>query len=158
MFREMLRKKQALSEAECVEVLKASLRGVLSVAGEDGYPYGMPMNHYYCEDDGHIYFHGGMKGHKIDAIARDDRVSFCAMDDGFRREGEWALNFRSVIVFGRLRPVADHDRAIDISRRLSYKFTQDEAYIDEEVRRSGPRTLVLELIPEHITGKRVNEA
>ncbi len=158
MFRAMLRGKQALSEAECVDVLKRSLRGVLSVAGEDGYPYGMPMNHWYCEEDGHIYFHGGRKGHKIDAVAADDRVCFCALDDGFREEGEWALRFRSVVVFGRLRPVEDHERALEISRRLSRKFTRDEAYIEAEIRRSGPGTLCLELIPEHMTGKRVKES
>ena len=158
MFREMLRSRQALSGAECVDVLKRSLRGVLSVAGEDGYPYGMPMNHWYCEDDGHIYFHGGRMGHKIDAVAKDDRVSFCALDEGVRQAGDWALTFRSVVVFGRLRPVEDHARAMEISRQLSYKFTRDEAYIDEEIRRSGPGTLCLELIPEHMTGKRVKES
>lgn len=38
MFREMLRKKQQLSEAECVEILKTQLRGVLSVIGDNDYP------------------------------------------------------------------------------------------------------------------------
>ena len=158
MFREMLRKNKQLSEGECVEVLTASLRGVLSVLGEDGYPYGMPMNHYYCPEDGHIYFHGGRKGHKLDAVRADDRVSFCAWDEGVREEGDWALSFRSVVVFGRIREVADHDRAMEISRRLSHKFTDDEQYINDEIRRSGPGTLCLELIPEHMTGKRVKES
>lgn len=158
MFREMMRVKQQLPEQECIEILKQEPRGVLSVLGDDGYPYGMPMNHWYCEADGHIYFHGGKKGHKIDAIAACDKASFCVYDQGYRREGEWALNIRSVIVFGRICPVEDHERAIEISRQLSYKFTQDEAYIDAEIQRSGPGTLCLELIPEHMTGKRVNES
>ena len=80
------------------------------------------------------------------------------MDPGFRREGEWALNITSVIVFGRLRAVEDHERAIEISRRLSHKFTDDEGYIDAEISRSGAKVLCFELIPEHITGKLVNEA
>ena len=99
MFRELARKKQKLSDAECIELLKAEPRGVLSVQGEDGYPYGMPMNHWYCEENGHIYFHSGMKGHKVDAIRNCEKVSFCVYDQGFRREGEWALNIRSVVVF-----------------------------------------------------------
>ena len=156
MFREMTRKKQQLTDAECAEVLKGTLRGVLSVPGDDGYPYAVPMNHFYCEQDGHIYFHGGRQGYKLDALRRDDRACFCTYDDGFRREGEWALNIRSVVVFGRVRIVEDHDRAMEISRQLSYKFTRDERYIEEEIRRSGPATLCLELIPEHMTGKRVN--
>ena len=157
MFREMNRKKQQLSDAECVGILTNEKRGVLSVLGDDGYPYGTPINHYYNPDDGHLYFHSGRKGHRNDAMARCDKASFCVYDQGFVKPGDWALNIRSVIVFGRLRMVEDHEKAIDISRRLSYKFTRDEAYIDEEIRRSGPGTLCLELIPEHMTGKRVQE-
>ena len=158
MFRPMTRKNKQLPDEECVDILKRELRGVLSVIGDDGYPYGMPMNHYYNEEDGHIYFHGGRKGHKLDAIAACDKASFCVYDSGWREEGDWALNIRSVIVFGRIRPVEDHEKAMDISRRLSYKFTRDEDYIAQEIRRSGPGTLCLELIPEHITGKRVKES
>ena len=157
MFREIARAKQAISREECVDLLKRELRGVLSVNGDDGYPYALPINHFYNDEDGHLYFHSGPRGHKIDAMRRDDRASFCCMDPGFKKPGDWALNIKSVIVFGRLRVVEDHEKAIDISRRLSYKFTTDEQYIEDEVRRSGPAVLVFELIPEHITGKLVNE-
>ncbi len=130
----------------------------MSVLGDDEYPYGMPMNHYYCEDDGKIYFHGGKKGHKIDAISRHHKASFCVYDNGFRNPGEWALNIRSVIVFGRIEIVEDMDKVIRISRLLSYKFTNDEAYIEHEISNDGPRTLMFALVPEWITGKIVNEA
>ena len=158
MFRKMLRARQAITDAECVEILKKEPRGVLSVLGDDGYPYGMPLNQFYCEDDGHIYFHSGNAGHKIDALKACDKASFCVMDGGYRREGEWALNIKSVIVFGRLRVVEDHEKALEISRQLSYKFTNDETYIQREIERSGPGVMVFELIPEHMTGKLVNEA
>ena len=72
MFREMLRIRQQLSQEECITILKNELRGVLSVLGDDGYPDGMPVNQYYCEEDGKLYFHGGRKGHKIDAMRRHD--------------------------------------------------------------------------------------
>ena len=158
MFRKMARANKAIPEAECLEILKNELRGVLSVLGDDGYPYGVPINHYYCPEDGHIYFHSGRAGHKIDALKACDKASFCVYDQGFRREGEWALNIKSVIVFGRLRIVEDHEKAIDISRQLSYKFTRDEDYIDREIQRSGPGVLCFELNPEHMTGKLVNES
>lgn len=157
MFREVARVKQALPREDCVEVLKTALRGVLSVNGDDGYPYGVPINHYYEEEDGCLYFHSGPRGHKIDAMLRSDKASFCCIDAGTREPGGWALNFRSVVVFGRLRVVEDHRKALDISRKLSYKFTSDEKYIEDEIVRSGPGVLVFKLIPEHMTGKRVNE-
>ena len=158
MFRDMLRFKQQLSDEECIGILKRELRGVLSVLGDDGYPYGMPLNHFYNEDDGKLYFHSGKAGHKIDALRRCDKASFCVCDSGFRKEGEWALNIKSVIVFGRVEFIEDRARIYDISRRLSHKFTGDEAYIDAEIARSGPRTLLFALTPEHMTGKLVNES
>lgn len=157
-FRPMLRRKQALAPEECIELLIREPRGVLSVLGDGGYPYGMPMNHYYCPEDGKLYFHGGMRGHKIDALRACDKASFCVWDGGFRREGEWALNIRSVIVFGRVAFIEDRARIYEISRLLSRKFTDDEAYIEDEVRRAGPRTLLFSLTPEHIAGKLVNES
>ena len=141
MFREMNRRKQQLSQAECIEILKNERRGVPSAIGDDG-----------C-----LYFHSGRKGHRNDAMARCDKASFCVYDRGFVKPGDWALNIRSVIAFGRLEIVEDHERALEITRKLSRKFTTDEAYIDDEVRRSGPGVLVFRLIPEHMTGKLVNE-
>ena len=47
MFREMLRKKQQLPAEECIELLKTQPRGVLSLLGDDGYPYGLPIDHWY---------------------------------------------------------------------------------------------------------------
>ena len=158
MFREMMRIRQQLPQEECIEILKKEPRGVLSVLGDDGYPYGMPINQFYCEEDGKIYFHSGKKGHKVDAIKRCDKASFCAYDQGFRREGEWALNIRSVIVFGRIEIIEDTEKVYEISRRLSRKFTDDEAYIEHEIVKSGPRTLMFALVPEHMTGKRVVES
>lgn len=158
MFREMLRKKQQLSREECIEILKEEPRGVLSVLGDDDYPYGMPVNQYYCEEDGKLYFHSGKKGHKIDAMRRHDKASFCVYDSGYRREGEWALNIRSVIVFGRIEIIEDREKIYEISRELSYKFTSDSEYIEREIRQSGPGTFMFALVPEHITGKLVNEA
>ncbi len=158
MFREMLRKKQQLTQEECIRILKEELRGVLSVLGDEGYPYGVPINHYYCEQDGKLYFHGGKKGHKIDAIRRYDKASFCVYDDGFRKDGEWPLHIKSVIVFGRIEFVEDRETVYQISRELSHKFTDDESYIDREIRQSGPGTLLFALVPEHISGKIVEES
>ena len=158
MFRPMVRFKQQISEEECIRVLKEQKRGVLSMIGDDGYPYGVPINHWYCEEDGKLYFHGGMKGHRIDAVERCDKVSFCVYDEGYKKEGEWALNINSVIVFGRIAKVTDEEKRIRIISELTRKFTDDEAYLARELKGSLQRTLLLELTIEHMTGELVNEA
>lgn len=157
MFRNVVRVKQALSKEKCVEILKSELRGVLSVLGDDGYPYGMPMNHWYNEEDGTLYFHSGKKGHRVDAMKTCDKASFCVIDKGECKDGDWALTFQSVIVFGRLEIVEDPQIVIDMVRKLSYHFTDNAEYIEQEIRQDGSRTLCFRLIPEHITGKWVNE-
>ena len=157
-FRELVRINRKIPEEECRRILKEELRGVLSLIGDGGYPYGMPLNHYYNEEDGKLYFHSGMKGHKIDALKQNPKASYCVMDKGYRNEGEWALNIKSVIVFGTIEIIEDKETIYDISRRLSYKFTDDEAYIENEIKQSGPGTFMFALVPEHISGKLVNEA
>ena len=158
MFRKLLRHKQQLSDSECIEVLKNEPRGVLSVVGDEGYPYGLPIDHWYCEENGKLYFHCGKIGHKLDAIRACDKVSYCILDGGTLEDGGWALYFRSVIVFGRAKIIEDKARIIEITRQLSYKFTDDTAYIEDEIRRFAAGTLCIELTPEHICGKRVHEA
>ena len=157
MFRDLLRVKQRLSDEACREVLRSETRGVLSVLGDDGYPYGLPINHFYNDEDGKIYFHSGSAGHKLDALRRCNKASLCVYDHGFRKEGDWALNVRSVIVFGRVEFIEDREQIYAIARRLSHKFTDDEGYIEYEIQKSGRRTVMFCLTPEHICGKLVNE-
>ena len=54
MFRELVRKNKQLPIEECIALLTRETRGVLSVNGDDGYPYGMPMNHFYNPEDSYI--------------------------------------------------------------------------------------------------------
>ncbi len=158
MFRPMRRAGQALPPEACTALLETALRGVLSVWGDDGYPYGVPINHYYRPEDGRIYFHGGRIGHRVDALTRGDKASFCVFEETERAEDGWSRYFESVIVFGRLQVVDDPALLDEVTRALSRKFTRDEAYIEQEVARFGPATLVMALTPEHMTGKRVHEA
>ena len=158
MFRPMRRFRQQISEAECIRILQEEKRGVLSMLGENGYPYGIPMNHWYNPEDGKIYFHGAKTGHKIDALSACDKVSYCVWDAGYRKEGEWALNVNSVVVFGRIKPVRDEEKAKAIGENLCRKFTNDEEYIQKELQNALPRVQCLELTIDHMTGKLVNES
>ena len=157
MFRDVARKKQALTRAECIALLKREKRAVLSVVTGHGYPYAVPVNHWYNEADGKLYFHGGKIGHKIDCMKASDKVSLCVMDAGTPVEDGWWLTVQSVVVFGRVEFIEDYDRAMDIARALSHQFTLDEAYIDDEIEHHGHRTLVCAVTIEHITGKTVTE-
>ena len=158
MFRELTRKNKSLPAEECIAILKTEKRGILSVNGDDGYPYGMPMNHWYEDLDGCIYFHCGQGGHRLDALQRDGKVSFCVCENGVPDGDSWALKVRSVIVFGRMEIIDDAEMIADICYRLSRKFTDDEGYIQKEIAAFAKKTLLLKLCPEHISGKIVTES
>ena len=158
MFRAMRHPNKQLSREECLQILINEPRGVLSLIGDDGYPYGIPLDHWYSEEDNKLYFHCAKVGHKIDAISACDKVSYCVMDEGFRRDGEWALNINSVVVFGRMRIVEDEGKKREICSNLVRKFTDDEAYLHRELANAFGRVNCLELAIEHMTGKLVNES
>ncbi len=158
MFRELTRKNKQLSEEECLQILHAQTRGVLSVMGDDGYPYGMPMNFLYNEDDGCLWFHCGTGGHREDALKRCDKVSFCVYESGTKADDDWAYTVRSVIVFGKAELIRDRVAIEEIATKLSRKFTQDEDYIRREIDAFAERTVLIRLTPEHMCGKHVKEA
>ena len=156
MFRDLTRKKQKLSTVECREVLKQEVRGVLAVNGDEGYPYALPINFYFDEENNKIYFHSGKAGHKLDAIANSDKVSFSVYDKGYHKDGHWSLNIRSVIIFGRIR--IEDDWSDELMVNFCKRFTDDMDYIYDEIEKFKSNTAVLCLEIEHMTGKLVNEA
>lgn len=158
MFREMRRFKQQLEKQECIDILQSEVRAVLSVLGDNDYPYGLPINFWYNPDDNKIYFHGAKEGHKIDSIKKHDKVSLCVYDKGYKKEGEWSLNIKSVIVFGRIKIVKDMQKTIDICKNLARRFPADTQYIEDEINKFKDRVLCLELTIEHMSGKLVNES
>lgn len=158
MFRKMRRSPQALSCGEMKELLKTETRGVMSVQGDDGYPYGFPINHYYDEEANKLYFHGANFGHRVDAVKRDPKVSYCVYGGEYQKEGDWAKYVKSVIVFGKAFLVEDQDEVIRISRLLCDKFPCTKEYVEYEISHDAQRTLVIGIDIEDMNGKLVHEA
>ena len=158
MFRPMRRIKQQLQKEECIKILKNEVRGVLAVLGDDDYPYTIPLDFYYDETKNKIYFHGAREGHKIDSIQKHDKVSFCVVDKGVQVEGKRGLDFNSVVVFGKIKILEDRERTLEICAKLTDKFNFGKEYLEYELKKFANVVTVLELTPEHITGKAVNES
>ena len=156
MFRPLKRIKQQLSEDECKEILLNEPRGVLSVIGDDNYPYALPINFYYDATENKIYFHTGKEGHKLDSIKKNNKVSFCVYDKGFHKDNHWSLNIKSVIVFGKISITENWSRDMMVS--FCKRFTDDIEYINSEIDKFQKNTIVMCLEIEHMTGKLVNEA
>ncbi len=164
MFRELKRINQKLDNNECIEILTNEKRGVLSVIGDNAYPYCFPMNYYYNKDDNAIYFHSGKTGYKIDSINKNNKVSFCVYTKGEKDNEllDWAYTIKSIIVFGNIEIIdnidVDNNKLLLVIKDLCYKFTKDNNYIEKEIKDSLKNTILLKLNIENICGKRVLEA
>ena len=156
MFREMRRKKQALSFGECVAVLLHGTSGVLAVAGDDDYPYAVPLSYVYSESK--IFFHWANAGHKLDAIKRHSKVSFCVIDKDEVRPEEYTSYFRSVIAFGQARVLHDADEKRRALELLAPRYSpgQEEGRL-REIDRLFQQVTMVELAVEHLTGKEAIE-
>lgn len=152
MFRDMRRIKQALSKEESITVLGKGTSGVLAVSGDDGFPYAVPVSYVY--DDNKLYFHCATQGHKMDAIRRDEKVSFCVIDQDHVVPEEYTTYFRSVIVFGKakiLEDQAEKRRALGILA-AKYSPNQEQGRL-HEINRLLEQTCMVEIAVEHLSGK-----
>lgn len=158
MMRKMRRFKQQLEDSDALNVLKNGHRGVLSLLGDEGYPYGVPVD-YLFGDDGHIYIHCAGAGHKIDALKKCDKVCFTVIEDQPRQPDDFALYVKSVIVFGRIRMVEDRSVILKNVMALAEHIypEQIESYYRADLARSGNIVQMLEITPEYVTGKKVHE-
>ena len=156
MFRKMRRFKQQLAEDECIEILKNSTSGVLGLLGDDDYPYTVPVSHVY--KDGKLYFHGAKTGHKNDAAASHEKVSYCVIEKDDVVQERVTTYYRSVICFGRIRIIEDQDEKMKAALMIGERFAPDnkEGYMNEIDKLFKVMT-VFEITIEHMTGKEAIE-
>ena len=155
-FRPMRRHRQQLSREESERILVRCTSGVLALTGDGGYPYAVPLSYVYA--DGAIIFHSAVEGHKIDAIKRDSRCSFCVIEQDEIRPAEFTTYFRSVIAFGRIRILENADEKVHALRLLGHRYSPgDEPGLQHEIDKSLDRVLLLRLDIEHLSGKQAIE-
>ncbi len=157
MFRPSRRKKNMISEEETKKLLLQEKRAVLSVNGDDGYPFAFPINYFYEPESGKIYFHGAKAGHKVDSLKKDDKVCFTVYGNERYEEGDWAPYLQSVVVFGRCRLIDDIQITEAKVRELAERYYPTKEEIDAEIAADIKAVQLYEITVEHISGKRVHE-
>ena len=157
MFREMRRKKQALSREEIDAILERGSSGVLGLSGDDGYPYAVPISYVYDGDT--FYFHCAKSGHKIDAIRRDEKASFCVIDQDQVVPEEYTTYFRSVIAFGKMQVIEDEGEKREAIEKLAMKYAPEDSAEGRKaaIDREWVPLCMLKMSIEHLTGKEAIE-
>lgn len=157
MFREMRRKRQALSPEENAAVLRQGTSGVLALSGDNDYPYAVPVSYVY--DGEKLYFHCAKSGHKLDAIRRNAKASFCVIDQDRVIPEEYTSYFRSVIVFGKIQIIEDEDKKRMAIEKLAVKYAPQDnpGGRKKAIEREWKPLCMLEMTIDHITGKEAIE-
>src|SRR5699024_8196748 len=107
----------------------------------------------YVYADGKIYFHSAMKGHKVDAIVRNEKVSFCVVEQDDIKPAEFTTYFRSVIVFGRACILTDETEKRAALNLLADKYSPGEPDLSDEIAKGFGHLLMVRIDIEHMTGK-----
>lgn len=96
----MLKPKRFVSTQEAIEILCQCNTGVLSMIGEDGKPYGVPIN-YICDlSENAIYFHCAKTGKKYEALHHHPNVSFVAVKEAQIIPERFITHYESVLIEG----------------------------------------------------------
>lgn len=151
-MRKVRREDKEIGENEALELLINAEYGVLSTMGSDGQPYGVPLN--YVFKDNCIYFHCALKGHKIENIEHNPKVSFCTVGDTKVLPSEFATEYVSVVAFGvasEVQGAERYDALVWLLEKYSADFIQEgKDYIDK----MNKVTKVIKIDIAHMTGKR----
>lgn len=157
MFRKIRKIKNEINQAEAKELLKNSRRGILAMNGDDGYPYAIPVNYFYDETEGKIFFHGAKAGYKVDCLKSSDKVCFTVIGSEMIRAEEWAPYMQSVVIFGRCQLIDDKQNAMKRLKDFAMKYYPSENMVLDEIKEDGKATQMFEIDIEYMTGKEVQE-
>ena len=157
VFREMRRKKQALSQQEIAQILQQETSGVLALIGDEVYPYAVPISYVY--DGEKLYFHSAKSGHKLDAIQQNANASFCVVAKDTVVPEEYTTYFQSVIVFGQIRLIQDERAKRAAIEKLAGKYAPEATTmeLEQEINREWNPLCLLEMTIDHVTEKEAIE-
>lgn len=156
MFRDIRRKDRKVQHEDNIkELLKHCNYGYLSLGiAENGYAYGVPMSYVYDEKSSVIYFHCANEGQKTDILKKNNKVSFCILNDIEVLPERFSVKYESVIIFGDTQFVEDNEEKHNALYLFLEKYSpgylaEGERYIEK----SQDRTLIIKIVIMHISAK-----
>ncbi|MEW6217836.1 MAG: pyridoxamine 5'-phosphate oxidase family protein, partial [Candidatus Bipolaricaulota bacterium] len=153
----MRRAEREIVERSEIDAVLCSQRYMALAMCRDGEPYVVTLNYGYTAQENALYFHCAHNGLKLDILRQTPHVCATVVEDLGYREGECSHAYRSVVVRGRMRVVADRDGKAHGLRVLLAHQEKDPGSVE---RRQLPddaaydRVTVLRLDIAEITGKR----
>ena len=156
----MRRKDREITDVdEMINIMKKCDTCAIALNDEEtGFPYIVPLNFGMEVKDGQVflYFHGAMKGKKLDLIQKDNRATF-EMDCEhnfilYEERMSCTMGFASVIGHGTIEIVSDEDK-YEALKILMRQYHAEDFKFDT---RMMSVTTVLKMTVTDMIGKRRN--
>ncbi len=126
---------------------------VLSLTGEDGWPYGVPVS--IARDGDRIYFHSAVSGTKTDCMRRDSRVSLTCVGEARAVPEEYTVKYESAVIRGRALEVTDEGEKVRALGLICEKYAPGHMdRFQETVDKSLRGTAVWRVDISEASGKR----
>lgn len=150
-MKELRRKDRKSTQEETAELLNRGEYGILSTVDKDGQPYGVPLSYVYRNEA--IYIHSALKGHKLDNINANPKVSFSVVGAVQLLAQQFTTNYESVVAFGTATEIEGdekNDALIGLIEKYSPEFMESgKKYIQSD----NQITQVIKISLDHISGK-----
>ena len=151
MLHKMRREDRQLSCDACIKVIAENNMGILSLNSTEEYPYGVPLNYMYHE--GAVYFHCAKEGRKLELISQNPKVCFAIVGKNEIIPGEFANNYKSVMIFGSIEIISGDKLKYKLLAQLGESFGCEPAMLDRYIMKYIDACHVLKLDIHHISGK-----
>ena len=148
----MRRKEKEITEASAIEaIIKKSLVCRLALS-DDNSPYIVPLSFGYR--DKMLYFHGPLKGKKIDIIRKNQNICFEFDTNTEIVKAEdachWSMKYQSVIGFGKAVLLEDTEEKRKALSIIMSQYSDGTFQFDDAILK---KTLVIKIEIESMTGK-----
>jgi uncharacterized protein len=147
----MRRNDRAISIEAARSLLESAEYGVLSMAGPEGLPHGIPLNFSLVGDS--IYFHCAPEGKKIEILSANTRVSFCVVGNTQVLPEKFGTQYESAIATGLVEELSAEEKRqglVLLLRKYSPDYVKEGLdYIDKLI----DKTKVFRIRLDSITGK-----
>ena len=155
----MRKESRQMSAEWALEVLDKAPYITVSMADDEGMPYGLPLS-LVRTDERTFYFHCALEGKKLDILSNNPRVCLSAVTKCKPtvgpKDGSFTLELKSAIAFGTAEIVEDDNEKIAALRAICERFLPKHMdAFDASVARSLGRTAVVRItLTEPPVGKR----
>ena len=141
-----------LSPEDTLAILKKGDHGTLSVNGDDGYPYAVPINYIVVNDK--VYLHSAPYGYKMECLEKSKKCCFSVIVSAQILPSKITAAFESVIITGDVAIVTDEaEKRTALEAFVTQKHPGYEEIGFKMIDKLFHKTALLRVDAQEMTGK-----